>query len=177
MPEPPPASPADVARAVFAALDARDLDRLTGLCHPDVVDDFLAVGEVRGPVEVRRFFAELLTALPDFSITAEDVIGDHRGAAVTWRTTGTFSGGAFQGVRPNGRRIDLRGIDFMEIESGLVRRNRIAYDGATFARQVGMLPPRGSALDRSLTTTFNTKTRPTAWARSRRAAAAPQRSG
>jgi len=37
--------------------------------------------------------------------------------------------------------------------------NTVYYDGADFARQIGMLPPRDSALDRGVLTLFNTGTR------------------
>ena len=41
-------------------------------------------------------------------------------------------------------------------------------DGATFARQVGLLPPLGSALDRAMTGAFNLKTRAVGALRHRR---------
>ncbi|MFI1583753.1 ester cyclase [Embleya sp. NPDC020630] len=165
-----PRGPAEVARAVFEALNDGDLDCFALFSADDVFDDFIAVGEFRGAAAVRAFFAELLAAVPDFSITVEDVIADAHGAAVKWHATGTFTGGPFQGVVANGRRIDLRGVDFMEIDDGRVQRNRIAYDGATFARQVGLLPPTGSGPDRALLAAFNRKTRLTQWWQARRRA-------
>ncbi|WP_127358495.1 ester cyclase [Actinacidiphila soli] len=154
-----PTAPADVARAVFEALAVGDLDRMSEFSHEEVVVDFVPIGELRGPAAVRAFFAQLRAAVPDFSITVEDVIGDGHGAAVKWRTTGTFAGESFQGIEATHRRVELRGIDFMEIDSGRVRRNRVAYDGADFARQIGLLPPRGSAPDRAMLAAFNAKTR------------------
>jgi hypothetical protein len=44
-------------------------------------------------------------------------------------------------------------------EHGLVAENTIYYDGAGFARQIGMLPARGSTSDRAMTIAFNTLTR------------------
>jgi hypothetical protein len=43
----------------------------------------------------------------------------------------------------------------MEIADGLVRHNTIYYDGASFARQIGMLPRAHSMADRAMTSTFN----------------------
>ena len=47
-----------VARAIFTAIEARDLDRLGALQHDDVVDDFVAVGVMRGRAAARGFFEE-----------------------------------------------------------------------------------------------------------------------
>lgn len=47
----------------------------------------------------------------------------------------------------------------MKLSGGLVQHSTIYYDGATFARQVGMLPAQGSAADRALIAVFNAKTR------------------
>jgi hypothetical protein len=40
-----------------------------------------------------------------------------------------------------------------------VRHNTIYYDGAAFARQVGMLPAAGTSLDRAVLSAINTATR------------------
>ena len=64
------------------------------------------------------------------------------------------------GIEPNGRRIDIRGVDVIRLDAdGKVDTNTVYYDGAEFARQVGMLPRRDSALDRLSLTGFNAVTR------------------
>src|SRR5207253_8884953 len=55
----PTPTPGEVARAVFDAIAARDLDRVVPYLHDDVVDDFVAVGTFRGPAEIRGFFEEI----------------------------------------------------------------------------------------------------------------------
>jgi len=152
-------SSADVARDMFDALSKRDLD--TALAHhaEDSVDDFVAIGELRGRKAIRRFFEELLDAFPDFRITVERIVGDERAAAVQWRAAGSFSGGPFQGIQATGRRVEIRGVDVMEIEAGQVRHNTIYYDGASFARQVGMLPRTDSVPEKAMLSTFNALTR------------------
>jgi len=153
-----PVAPADVARTAFEALAAGDLDRFADLTHEDAVFDVIPIGEQRGRTAVRGFFEELRAALPDASMTLEGVTGDNRRAAIEWRMTGTFEGKPFKGITPNHHKVDLQGVDFMEIDSGRIRHDRIAFDGAEFARQVGMLPHRGSATDRAMLAAFNAKT-------------------
>jgi hypothetical protein len=47
----------------------------------------------------------------------------------------------------------------VEVRDGLQYRNSIYYDGASFARQIGMLPPLGSLGDRTLLALFNARSR------------------
>ena len=128
--------------------------------HADGVGDLVPLGPLRGPGGVRSFFAELFAALPDFEFTVTQMVIDSQGASVQWRMRGTFDGGAFQGLEPTGRRIDLRGVDCMEVdEDGLITSNVAYYDGAAFARQIGMLPTQDSGADRAMRAGFNTVTR------------------
>lgn len=152
-------TPADVALAAFQAVAARDPAAIVALGAPDYVDDFVAVGEFKGHASISAFFAELFAAIPDMTMSVDRIVADDSTAAVQWRATGTFSGGLFQGVRATGRRVSLRGVDVMEISDGLIQHNTIYYDGAGFARQIGMLPAAGSRADRAVIRLFNIRTR------------------
>jgi steroid delta-isomerase-like uncharacterized protein len=152
-------SPGALARRLIERLGARDLDGVAELQHPDVVDDFIAVGVVRGKAEVRRFFEEMLAAFPDFRIEILQVTEQGSRAVVQWQVEATFTGGPFQGVRATGKRVRMRGVDCMEFEGGLLRNNVIYYDGAGFAREVGLLPAQGSGAEKAMTGAFNALTR------------------
>ena len=76
-----------------------------------------------------------------------------------WRMSGTFSGGAFQGIEPTGKHLELRGIDVMRFEGDVLRHNDVYYDGLSFARQIGMLPTANSAGDRAMMSAFNAATK------------------
>lgn len=153
-----PSSPADVAAAIFEALQRRDLDAVGRLQHEEVVDDFVAIGVYRGRQAVRAFFEELFSALPDGTPTPERILADGEYATVQWRIAGTFTGGPFQGVHATGRHLELRGVDVMHIVDGRLLDNTIYYDGLSFARQIGLLPSAGSRGDRALTAAFNAQT-------------------
>lgn len=154
-----PVAPAEVARKIFDALGKGDLGAALALVADDSVDDFVAIGEVRGGAAIRQFFEELLAAFPDFEITVGRIVADGEAAVVQWRAAGSFSGGPFQGIEPTGRQVEIRGVDVMEIADGLVRHNTIYYDGASFARQIGMLPRARSMADRAMVSAFNAVTR------------------
>jgi len=152
-------TPSEVARTIFEALSKRDLDTAMKFNTDDAVDDFVAIGEFRGRLAIRRFFDELLAAFPDFDIAVDRIVGDDSAAVVQWHTAGTFSGGKFQGIEPTGKRVQIRGVDVMEFAEGRYVHNTIYYDGASFARQIGMLPRAGSGAEKATLFGFNASTR------------------
>jgi steroid delta-isomerase-like uncharacterized protein len=151
-------TPAEVAQAAFDAVIRKDPDGVVALGAPDYVDDFVAIGEIRGREAVRAFFSELFAAFPDFEMSVDRIVADDTAAAIQWHAAGAFTGGPFQGILPTGR-VQIRGVDVMEIADGLVQHNTIYYDGASFARQIGMLPALGSGPDRTMTSGFNAYTK------------------
>ncbi len=80
-------------------------------------------------------------------------------AAVHWHATGTFDGSArFEGLLPNGERVDVQGCDVLTVRDGKVVHNDAYMNGAEMARQLGALPPQGSPPERALTAALNLKT-------------------
>jgi steroid delta-isomerase-like uncharacterized protein len=156
-------SASDIARESFRILfDERDLSDPYRLWTDESVDHFLATGQsVRGAHALAGFFRELFAAVPDWNVEIENSFDDgDRQAIVQWRGTGTFTGSPFMGIEATGRRIDLRAVDVFRLDAdGKVDTNTVYYDGAEFARQIGMLPPRDSALDRGMLAAFNAGTR------------------
>lgn len=167
----PTTSAVESARRIFKALQARDTSIVEQADHEDVVDDFVAIGVMRGRAEVRAFFEELFAAFPDFDIHVENILGDADHAVVQWRAGGTFTGTPFQGFHATGRRIELRGCDVMRFEQGLLRYNTIYYDGLGFARDIGVLPRQGSVADQALMAAVNAGADAKAWVRERRTSA------
>jgi steroid delta-isomerase-like uncharacterized protein len=148
-----------VARSYFDALERRDAEGMAGHWDPEGVEDVVPTTVLRGPDSITGYFSELFAAVPDLESTVARLVADERHAAVEWRMTGTFDGGAFQGIEPTGRRIDLRGVDVLEIEDGRIVRNTVYFDAAAFARQVGLLPPQDSGAERAMRNAFNTVTK------------------
>src|SRR4051812_34720805 len=133
-----------IARRGFAALARHDLSRPELIWADHAVDHFLPVGDAVGRDAIVAFFLEMFAALPDFTIEVERTVAQAPFVVVQWRGRGTFTGEKFQGIRATGRKIDFRGCDMVEIRDGLVVENTVYWDGAGFARQVGLLPPQGS---------------------------------
>lgn len=144
-----------IARQAFAALDRHDLSRPELIWATDAVDHLLPIGDAVGRDAIVAFFTEMVAALPDLTVEVEHTIAQDRLVVVQWRAAGTFTGAEFQGIRANGRKVNFRGCDVMEIREGLVVENTAYWDNAGFARQVGLLPAPGSWADRALLRAFN----------------------
>jgi steroid delta-isomerase-like uncharacterized protein len=148
-------TPEQVARSYFDALAQRDARKMASHWDAEGVEDLIAFGIFRGPDEIRGFFDELFAAIPDAETTVDRVVADDRHAVVQWRMRGTFSGGSFQGLDPVGKSVTMRGCDVVEVEDGRIVRNTAYSDGLDFARQIGMLPPQGSGVEKALYGAFN----------------------
>jgi steroid delta-isomerase-like uncharacterized protein len=147
------------ARSYFDALARRDTQDMVAHFSPEGVEDIVPVGVLRGRDEIKAFFDDLFAALPDAETKVERLVADERHAAVEWRMNGRFTGGVFMDIEPTGRWIEVRGFDLLEIEDKQILSNTAYYDGASFARQVGMLPPEGSGADKAMKGAFNALTR------------------
>ena len=156
-------SPSQIARDAFRILfHERDLSDPYRLWSDDSVDHFLAAGEsVRGARALAQWFGDLFAAVPDFRMEIVNTFDDgDRQATVQWRATGTLTGAPFLGIEPNGRPIEIQGVDVMHFDdNGRIDQNTIYYDGAEFARQLGMLPARDTPAERMTLAAFNAKTR------------------
>ena len=65
--------------------------------------------DLRAPDELRSFFSQTFTAMPDMRFEVLDVVAARNQAAVRWRATGTFCGGPFEGIEPTGVADRARG--------------------------------------------------------------------
>ena len=157
------------ATRYFDAIAARDVDGMVACWKAGAVDHVAPVGALRAPDGLRAYFAELFAAFPDLRYEVVDMIVDGDRVAVRWRARGTFSGRPFDGIAPTGARAEIEGIDLGRIEDGLLVENYATWDDAAVARQLGLLPARGSAAERGMKAAFNARTRLAAKLRRRRA--------
>jgi steroid delta-isomerase-like uncharacterized protein len=147
------------ARSYFEAIANRDTRAMTSHWREDGVNELVPVGVLRGHGEIAAFFGELFAAVPDLETTVTRVVAGERQAAVEWRMTGHFSGAPFQGIDATGRQVEMRGLDLLEIEDGVIVGNTAYYDGMAFARQIGLMPPENSGAERAMKSAFNAATR------------------
>lgn len=154
---PTSASNGELIRWAFEVLNGRDVTPLRRFWNDATVERF-PDRTCRGADEIASYFESVFAALPDFHMRVESLVEQGDDVFVHWHLTGTHTGAPYQGIGPSGRAIALDGIDHFVLRDGAVVSNFVVYDQLQFARQVGLMPPDGSAADRALKTAFNGKT-------------------
>jgi steroid delta-isomerase-like uncharacterized protein len=163
------ASVASVARAYFEAVARRDLDAMEAFYEQGGTGEIHGLVELTVPGTYRPWFANLFAAMPDFEFEILDVVATGEKAAVRWRARGSFTGPVkFEGLEANGASVDVQGCDVLTIRDGRIQRNDAYMNGAEMARQLGALPPAGSAAEKAATALVNLRTRLRALVASRR---------
>jgi steroid delta-isomerase-like uncharacterized protein len=148
-----------LVRGYFDAIARRDTADMASHWREDGVDDLVPLGPLRGTGEITGFFRDLFAAVPDIETTVSRVVAGEAQAVVEWRMTGHFTGAPFQGVDATGKRVEIRGLDLFEIEDGKITGNTAYYDGMTFARQIGLMPPENSSAENAMKSAFNAATK------------------
>jgi steroid delta-isomerase-like uncharacterized protein len=163
------ASPTEIAKRYFQAAADRDVDAMVACWAPGGLERFVGQQELIAPEGVREYFTDLFAAFPDFGFEVLETTASRTRVAVRWRAHGTFAGpGSFQGFAPNGARIAIEGCDVLTIADELIQRNDAYVDNSDVARQLGFLPPAGSAGEARLTGLANLRTRIESWLRGAR---------
>jgi steroid delta-isomerase-like uncharacterized protein len=150
---------ATVARAYFETVGRRDLDAMTEFYAPGGVGEIYGLVRLEVPDSYRTWFGDLFGAFPDFEMEIVEIVAEGEKAAVRWRATGSFSGSTrFEGLEPNGATVDVQGCDVLTVREGRIQHNDAYMNGAEMMRQLGALPPAGSAPEKALTGLLNLKT-------------------
>jgi steroid delta-isomerase-like uncharacterized protein len=129
---------ATIQREMFAAIEARDLDRLRELFHPDYAytgtDGVEHAGAEAGLAVAERF----TTAFPDLSIevrASHAVGGDVAVVEIVARGTNT---GPLDDIPPTGRRLEGVGCNVIEVRDGKIHRERDYFDTLALLQQLGV---------------------------------------
>ena len=119
------------------AENARQLEELVATLRDDCVYEVMPWGRVyRGKDEVRRFYRELWTALPDVKLTLLRHVIDEHCLVEESIVYGTHQG-EWVGLPPSGNRIEFPLVIFFPVQDGLFTGERLYFDGASVLRQLG----------------------------------------
>jgi steroid delta-isomerase-like uncharacterized protein len=122
--------------------------------QPDLVDRF--VGETYrnhnafvadGREANRQFWTAFFAALPDLSVTMEDLVlsGDRVVGRFVYRGTHT---GELMGIPASGNQVEMRSIDIWRVEDGMFVEHWDELNLLEVFQQVGALPPLGGGAGR-----------------------------
>lgn len=153
---------------VFERINAHDVASLRSFWTDDTVEYF-PDATCHGADEVAAYFSDKFASIEGFHLEVVAIAESRHDVLVHWRMTGRHTG-TLLGLAGTGKAITIDGMDHFVLRDGKALTNTIVFDQMAFARQVGLLPPDRSAVDKALKMAFNTKTKAVdALRRSRRA--------
>jgi predicted ester cyclase len=156
-------------RSYFDAVARQDLDAMEAHYAPGTGGLIHGLVDLKVGGNYREWFGNLFRAFPDWKFEVLDIVTEGDRAAVEWRARGTFTGDArFEGMEANGASVDVQGCDLVRVRDGKMVDNQAYSSGTEIARQLGALPPQGSAAERGMTAALNLKTRAVKALRARR---------
>ena len=135
-----------VVREYFDGLAEQDLDRALAVWKPGSIDHMYGMGDLDAPAGIRTWFTNLFGAFPDWRFEVLELIASGEHAAARW------------GIAPTGAKVELEGCDMFRVVDERIVENYAYTNGAYLAQQIGLLPPSGSAAERTMTGAFNAKT-------------------
>lgn len=113
------ASTAALVRRFYEPFRIGDTSAYAEVLASDWVDVPLAPGQEQGPAGMAGQIAAFRHAMPDYDVTHEDVVAQGDKVAVRNTVSGTHQG-AFMGIRPTGRRVEMRTMDVHQVRGGRI---------------------------------------------------------
>jgi predicted ester cyclase len=102
----------------------------------ELVEELFAP-ELVGPA--RQAFTSFRAAFPDWREEIVDLVAEGDKVAARFRCSGTFQGGEFMGVAPNGRRQEVDEVFFLRMREGRFVEYWGLEDNLTRMRQLGVI--------------------------------------
>jgi steroid delta-isomerase-like uncharacterized protein len=135
--------------------NAHDEDAVVSMCTEDVVWNDPALSEpAHGREGVRAFLRATVRAFPDFHVEetgSHFLSGAEPRVLSPYRMTATMLGD-WEGsnIAATGARISVVGVDEWTFRDELMCHYNSYYDSLDMARQLGLLPPVGSGVERAM---------------------------
>jgi predicted ester cyclase len=151
------ATNAELIRWAFEQLNLRDVSALRKFWDADTVERF-PDRICRGADEIAAYFEDAFAALPDWHMEIVALAAQGDDVFVHWHLKGTHDG-PLLGIEGTGKPVAVDGMDHFVVRDGRVISNFVVFDQMQYARQIGMMPPDGSAGDKALKAAFNARTK------------------
>lgn len=127
-----------LVRAFIESWNKHDVDKLISLfsenCRYEVVPDG---GVFSSRQEIARYAKSTFSGIPDSEIIPVKFIVNDSLAVVEWIWRGTNTvGWPNAGIKATNKHFEVRGVSILEIENGLIKRNRDYWDWNTFIKGI-----------------------------------------
>jgi steroid delta-isomerase-like uncharacterized protein len=120
-------------------INQRNLAALGQFLSPNAINHTVPAGF---PQEPNQFLGLHLGAFPDMRATVEELLADGDKVIARVSYQGTHQG-AFMGIPPTGKQINVMGINIFRIANGQLVEHWGLSDRVTALRQLGVVPPAG----------------------------------
>ena len=128
--------------------NAGDLDAVMDLYADDAVQ-LMPDGTFEGRSTIRERLAQELNGFSDVAHRVESFVEEGDAFADEWTFVGTHTGpfALPDGTRlaPTGRRVELRGMEFVQVRDGKIVVDNLYYDTMAVAVQLGLVPELATA--------------------------------
>ena len=137
-----PGGAEEVVRRLLESWNSRDLDGFAACLTDDVewYDPAMPDPPARGRDAVRAFAEAVIYAFPDFTyevLPPMCVAADGTRCAVKWRISASHARALEPpGYAPTGRRVEIEGVDVLDLEGDRVKRILTAFDLFPAAEQL-----------------------------------------
>jgi len=129
----------EIRDGFFAAMNEHDVEKMAQYCTEDIVADEVAEPEPFVGVEAfKQSYSDVFEGYPDCHAEVLGTLLDDNTIICQVRWDATNSG-IFRGVKPTGRKVDLRIAYFLSTKEGKITRITEFYDLATLLIQQGQL--------------------------------------
>lgn len=123
---------------MFDAWNTHDVEQVLTMYTPDFYFVDPTTNEpVIGHEGLRHYAEVMFHTFPDATFTVTEVVVDGGKEVANWLFTGTQLG-SFMHRPATGRAVQFRGIDWVEFDGDLVRRNITYYDTGLILERLGL---------------------------------------
>jgi len=128
----------ELARAIPEAVVANgDIDRLDELLAESFVEHG-PMGDEHGIETAKEGWREMLGAIPDMTVTVEDVVAEGDTVAMRTMLRGTHEG-EIVGIEPTGKSFEVMSAVFTRIEDGRIAERWVHPDNLGMFSQLGVV--------------------------------------
>lgn len=129
---------ATVRRVYEEVLNGANLDAIDLFFHEDYVYHEPGTSEVRGTEGLRQLLSAYRTALPDLSVTVEDLVAEDEMVAHRFTIRGTHKG-YLMGVPATGEKVEFTGTVISRFDDGEIVEEWENLDSLGLLYQIGAL--------------------------------------